>query len=50
MKYLVTLQVSDPEGAMGDSPDLRDLRAWEHYLDIESDDETIRIRKVEVAE
>lgn len=34
MKYLITLEANDPEGAMGDSPDPKDVQAWARYLDI----------------
>jgi len=48
MKYLITLEVDDPQGAMGDSPDTTDLRAWARYLDLDTDDQTFRLVKVEI--
>jgi len=49
MKYLVTLEIDDPEGALGDSPDPADVAAWSRYLDIEPGAaNTVRVVKVEV--
>lgn len=48
MKYLVTIEIDDPENAMGDSPDPRDLRAWGRYLDIEGESDIMRVIRVEV--
>ncbi len=48
MKYRVTIEVNDPEGAFGDSPDPGDVEAWARYLDLETDDDTFRLVKVEI--
>lgn len=49
MKYLITIEVTDAEYAMGDSPPLKDTAAWERYLDIAEARTFMRVVKVEVA-
>ena len=48
MKYRITLEVDDPEGFMGDSPDPRDVAAWTTYLDLDGESSFMRVAKVEV--